>query len=207
MQTVKVWDLPVRIFHWSLVITFAIAYLSGEDGENLHEIAGYLVLGLVLFRIVWGFIGTRHSRFSDFIYGPAAIVDYLRGMLAGNPKHYLGHNPAGGLMVIALLLSLLAVSWTGLEVLAQDGEGPLAGNGLAVVASAQADDDEHEGRSDNGARGDGEEFWEELHELTANFTLLLVFVHIAAVIFSSVVHRENLVRAMVTGRKEIDSNE
>ena len=103
--TIQVWDIAVRIFHWSLVLAYAIAWLT-EDFEEPHEIAGYVVLGLISFRVVWGFIGTKHARFSDFIYAPASIVQYLKSLLTTHPKHYLGHNPAGGAMIILLLLSL-----------------------------------------------------------------------------------------------------
>lgn len=198
-REVYVWDPVVRWFHWTMVVTFTFAYFTGEGDETLHAYAGYVVLGLVLLRIVWGFIGTRHARFSDFIYPPGAIVDYFRGLLRGRPGHYLGHNPAGGVMVIILLLSLLAISWSGLKVYGIEGHGPLAGD-ISVVATAQADDDDDD-EEEEGVDGAAEEYWEDLHEATVNFTLVLVFIHIIAVIVSSVFHQENLVRAMITGRK------
>jgi cytochrome b len=200
---VRVWDPLVRIFHWSLVAAFAIAWLTGDEESRPHELAGYAILGLVLVRIVWGFIGTRYARFSDFVYRPSTVLGYAREMLAGKPRHYLGHNPLGGMMVLALLVSLLAAGVTGLALQgAEQGTGPLASltAGTTVtmpslIAKAVADDDEE----DEGK----EEIWEELHEIFANLTLLLVALHIAGVIIGSLMHRENLVRAMLTGRKPV----
>jgi cytochrome b len=203
---VKVWDPLVRIFHWSLVVAFAIVWLTGDEESRLHELAGYAVIGLVLARIVLGFIGTRYARFSDFVYRPSTVLGYAREMLSGKPKHYLGHNPLGGMMVLALLVSLLAAGVTGLALQgAEQGTGPFAslaaGTTLAmpnVIAKAVADDDE-----DGNGEKENEELWEELHEFFANLTLLLVVLHIAGVIIGSLVHRENLVRAMLTGRKPV----
>lgn len=201
--TVKVWDPLVRLFHWSLVTAFAIAWLTGDEESRLHELAGYAVVGLVLVRVVWGFVGTRYARFSDFVYRPSAVMGYAREMLAGKPKHYLGHNPLGGMMIIALLVSLLATGATGLALQgAEEGTGPFAsltaGATVAmpgIIAKAVADDGDDEKDDGNG------EVWEELHEFFADLTLLLVALHIAGVIVGSLVHRENLVRAMFTGRK------
>lgn len=202
-DTVKVWDPLVRIFHWSLVAAFTISYLSGEEESALHVWSGYVVLGLVLFRVVWGFIGTRHARFSDFIVGPAAIIAYVRGLVAGRPRHYLGHNPLGSVMIVALLLGLLATTVSGLTVYGAEGAGPLAGMMSAkpeqVQGGGRADALAREGEA--GAEDEREEALEELHEFFANFTLVLIALHIAGVVLGSIVHRENLVRAMVTGRK------
>jgi len=198
-NTIKVWDIGVRLFHWGLVALFVLAYISGEvETETLHAWAGYAIIGLLAFRIVWGFIGSRHARFADFIYSPGEIVAYLKGMLVTRPKHYLGHNPAGGLMVIAMLVTLVVVSWTGLLAYGSEGKGPLAQAEFSLVATAQADGweyDEHEG-------GEEDEFWEEVHEGSVNFMLLLIVLHLTGVAVSSLLHRENLVRAMVTGRKQ-----
>jgi cytochrome b len=201
---VKVWDIAVRIFHWSLVLFFTIAFITGEEEDELHEIAGYVVMGLVLFRLLWGFIGSRYARFWNIIYSPQTALAYVRSIVAGNPKHYLGHNPLGGWMVIFLLFSLSITVWSGLELLAvEEGEGPLATN-IQFVQSAYADDDERDKREKH---AEGEEFWEEIHEFFAEFTLLLVIVHIGGVVFSSIVHRENLVRAMITGYKRKRTDE
>jgi cytochrome b len=102
---VLVWDAPVRVFHWLMVLSFAGAYLTAESERwrLVHVTLGYTVAGLVAFRIVWGLVGTRHARFASFVRGPAAVVSYLRGMVQGRPEHHAGHNPAGALAIIALL--------------------------------------------------------------------------------------------------------
>ena len=204
---IRVWDPVVRIFHWSLVATFTIAWLTGEEESRLHELAGYAVIGLVLIRVAWGFVGTKYARFRDFVYPPSAVLAYARDMLARKIKRYLGHNPLGGMMIIALLLSLLAASVTGLVLQGAKERGPFAAitastsvTAPAVITRAVADDDDKE---DNGGNGEADETWKELHEFFANLSLLLVVLHIAGVIVGSLVHRENLVRAMFTGRKPV----
>jgi cytochrome b len=124
-QYIKVWDIAIRVFHWTLVGWYALAFIGSENIPKLHVFFGYSVLFLVLFRIVYGFVGTRYARFSDFLYQPAQIVDYLKGLLIGRPKHYIGHNPAGGFMIIILLLSLLSLTLTGLKAYGVKGHGPL----------------------------------------------------------------------------------
>jgi len=211
---IRVWDPLVRLFHWSLVASFAVAYFSGEEESLVHIYAGYSVAGLLAFRLLWGFIGTRYARFSDFLYSPRRTLDYLKGLRSGRPEHFTGHNPAGGWMIIMLLVSLALTTYSGLEVYGLEGGGPLAGTGaqISLLASARADDDRHEGdeHEGTGARAghDGdegdesaEEFWEELHELFANFTVFLVLIHVAGVLVAGRLHGENLVRAMITGRK------
>jgi len=198
-KQIPVWDLGVRIFHWSLVALFTVAYLSGDELETVHAWSGYAVIGLLLFRIVWGFVGSRHARFTDFIRGPKEVVGYLKSMKAGHPRRYLGHNPAGGAMVLLLLIGLSLVSYTGLKVYATEGHGPLAGAGVSLIASAYADDDDDDEGLD--AEDPAHEFWEEVHELAADFMLILIFLHVAGVVVSSRLEGENLVRAMITGRK------
>jgi len=202
-ESIKVWDILVRIFHWSLAFFFILAYITGEELETVHAWAGYIIIGLLVFRIIWGMIGSKHARFSNFIYSPANIVDYLKSLFTSKPKHYLGHNPAGGAMIVAMLIFLSLSSWSGLKAYEAEGKGPLASAEMNLVSLAQADDwyEEEHGHGEHG--GDHEDdFWEEIHEFFVNFTLLLVFLHLGGVFISSAIHRENLVKAMITGRKE-----
>ncbi|GGX39816.1 cytochrome b/b6 domain-containing protein [Saccharospirillum salsuginis] len=186
-ESVRVWDPLVRIFHWSLVAFFGLAWLASEEWQSLHEWSGYTVAGLVGFRWVWGLIGTRHARFSDFVRRPSVVVDYLKGLVSGRARHYKGHNPAGGWMVVLLLVSLTVLTLTGMTLAGLEGRGLLAGTAWAALP---------------------EDLVEEVHEVFANMLLALVFVHVAGVVVSSWLHRENLVRAMITGRKpSVDSRE
>ncbi len=197
---IKVWDPLVRLFHWSLVAAFVIAYLTGDELEEVHVLAGYFIAGLVVFRLIWGVIGTQHARFSDFVFRPATVIAYLKDILAFRAKRYIGHNPAGGAMVIALLISLSLATLSGMKLYAvEENAGPLAViqlDNISPVATAMADEDE-----DEHDEGEEESVWEEVHEFFVNFTLLLVLVHLAGVALSSVAHGENLPRAMVTGKK------
>ena len=146
IREISVWDPLVRIFHWGLVLTFSIAYFSGDEENNLHIVAGYVTFGLISFRILWGLIGTRFARFSNFVYSPGSVIKYIKDSAAGRPKYYIGHNPAGGVMVIALLLSLLVVTYSGLKVYAiEEGAGPLAQQSteISFIKLAYADDDKH----------------------------------------------------------------
>ena len=193
---IKVWDPFVRLFHWILLGAFCTAYFSegevfeglrerlpGELLQGMHVWAGYAVAGLVLFRLWWGFIGPRHARFSDFVYRPGATLAYLKRVLTLTAPRHLGHNPAGGAMIVVLLVSLTATIVTGLMLYGADkGLGPLAGL-LAETGSATIDG------------------IAEAHEMATNATLLLVGAHLLGVVWESVLHRENLVRAMITGRK------
>ncbi len=208
MGTIRVWDPLVRVFHWSLVVLFFVAYFTGEEENLWHIYAGYGVAGLVVFRVVWGFVGSRHARFSDFVRGPRAVWLYLRGVLAGDAPRHIGHNPAGGWMILALLFTLAVVSFSGMKVYAiEEGLGPLAaGDTVSLVGTARAsDEDDDEDDEEEGHAGEhdeaAEEFWEEVHEASANLMLLLVALHVLGVLVSSRLHGENLVRAMFTGRK------
>jgi cytochrome b len=205
-ETVPVWDIAVRLFHWSLVTTFFVAFFTEDEQLLLHVWAGYTVGGLIAFRVVWGLVGTRHARFTDFIYGPGKAMRYLRNMLQFRAKRYLGHSPAGGIMIIALLLVLSATVWSGLELYAvEKNAGPLAGTERTVVHTAQTaspllhliDDREKDEHSEGG----GESLWEEAHELLADLAMFLVVLHVLGVALASLAHGENLVRSMVTGRK------
>lgn len=184
---IEVWDPLVRVFHWTLAASFATAYATEDDVLALHLIAGYTALALVAFRLVWGFVGPRHARFADFVRGPGEVLAYLKEIVAFRPRRYLGHNPAGGAMVIALLL---LVALTGLSGLALYGAKEFAGPFGPLLA---------------GVGEWGGDALEELHEFLAGFTLLLVVLHVAGVLLAGLQHRENLVRAMFTGRKAIHS--
>ncbi len=195
---VRIWDPLVRYGHWVLAVGFAIAYLTEDDLLTVHVWAGYLVLAIVCVRIVWGLLGSKHARFSDFLYSPQQALRYLTDLFKGHAKRYLGHSPAGAMMVYALLLALLATTGSGLVVYAYDKHaGPLAG--IVSNQSANAANEAGKKTSDS-----VEEFWEEAHEVLANLTLALVALHIGGVLLSSFAHRENLIRAMVTGRKHAD---
>jgi cytochrome b len=105
-QRLPVWDLPTRVFHWSLALSFIGAYVTGENDRwaLVHVTCGYTLLGLIVFRLLWGFVGTRYARFSEFVPGPSSVVLYLSGLIRGRPTHYVGHNPAGALAILTLLL-------------------------------------------------------------------------------------------------------
>lgn len=113
-RTVRVWDPLVRVLHWGLVAAFIAAWATGDEWERAHEIVGYAVAGIVTVRLVWGIIGTRHARFGDFVRGPATVVGYLRAMASGRSPRYLGHNPAGGAMIVAMLALLALISVSGI---------------------------------------------------------------------------------------------
>lgn len=197
-KTVKVWDLSIRVFHWSLVVLFTVAYLSGEEWEKLHAYAGYGVMALLVYRWAWGFLGTPYARFSHFALKPSEAITYVSSIFSGNPKYYLGHNPLGSWMVLALLVSISVTTWTGLELYADEGKGPLAG-GIHLVSPSLAngkDKDREHGRDD-----DEEEWLEDLHEVFSELCLILIVLHVSGVIFSSLVHKENLVKSMIFGDK------
>lgn len=166
---VLVWDAPVRVAHWLMALSFFGAYLTAESERwrLLHVTLGYTMAALVLFRIVWGLVGTRHARFSNFVRGPKAALRYLGSLVSGKPEHHTGHNPAGALAILALLALALGTAASGWALYNEIGGDVL----------------------------------EEVHEVLANSMLALVGVHVAAVLLSSWLHRENLVGAMISGRK------
>ncbi len=174
-EQVKVWDIAVRVFHWSLVTSFAIAWLSADEWDKTHNFAGYIIAGLVGFRLIWGFIGSKHARFTDFVYNPLSVFTYLKDTVYHKAKRYIGHNPLGGAMIIALLLSLVTIT----------------ASGIAMTSNMFW----------------GVEWVEDVHEIAANLTLVLIGLHIAGVITSSFSHRENLVKAMITGYKRRSSDQ
>ena len=115
IKSVKIWDVFVRLFHWALVCIIIVQYISAESNKYIHQNFGYLVACLVLTRIIWGLFGSKHARFSDFLYRPPVIFQYLTGLIKGKPRRYLGHNPVGGLMVFVLLAALLVTTFSGLK--------------------------------------------------------------------------------------------
>jgi cytochrome b len=219
-KTIKVWSPFIRIGHWTLVIAFFTAYFTEDELMTVHAWAGYTVGAYLILRILLGFVGSKHARFSHFLYSPARIVDYLKNLIARKSQHYIGHNPAGGAMVIALLLSLAGTTLTGLKLYAvEENKGPLALTAEQVkkqlqsiqfMAEAKADDDDDDALENETESHEidqeAEEFWEESHELFANLTLFLVILHIAGVIASSIIDKEKLVKAMLTGKKDIDDS-
>ncbi len=180
---VKVWDIAVRVFHWSLVAGFCAAYLTAEEAAKVHVWLGYFILGLLVARILWGFVGTTHARFSDFVRGPALVLNDLKLTLQQKAPRYLGHSPVGGAMVVMLLVFLLATSISGVLVYGADKHKGPAASLMTNVSH------------------DTEEMLEEVHEFAANGTLVLIAFHVLGVAFTSMAHRENLVRSMFSGRK------
>ncbi len=110
---IRVWDPFVRAFHWALVLSFAVAWLSSENMERVHDAAGYVAGALVAARIVWGFVGPGYARFSQFVRSPAMLLDYLKAIAEGSERRFIGHNPAGGAMIVVLLAAMVAAVATG----------------------------------------------------------------------------------------------
>jgi cytochrome b len=217
-DAVAVWDPLVRIVHWLLVAGFVTAYLTEGEPLWVHVWAGYTVGGVVLFRVLWGFVGPRHARFGEFLYGPGKILVYLRDLIGFRSRRYLGHSPAGGAMTLILLLALAVTVGSGLLAYGDEKHaGPLAflfPAPAALEAENAADaplfpsldeeaDEGDEARDEGPGRREDSQFV-ELHETFVNLTLLLVILHIGGVLLASFAHRENLARAMVTGRKRAE---
>jgi len=178
--TELVWRWPVRVFHWALVTGFAFGWFTQELNYEPHRVAGYTVLGLVLFRAVWGFGPTGHARFSSFVRTPVATLDYFAQRIRGRAPRYLGHNPAGGAMIVAILLTVVVICVSGIALDAGENfAGPLAR--FRIYRHA--------------------DLFKEIHRIATNVCLFLVVFHVAGVITESLAHRENLVWAMITGRK------
>jgi cytochrome b len=174
-QRILVWDVPTRVFHWLLVASFAGAFITSESERyrDIHVLLGYTLLGLIVFRLVWGFVGTRYAQFRSFLFKPVEIARYVASMLKAKPAHYVGHNPAGSLAVFMLLALGIITGVTGVMAF-QD----IGGDAL-----------------------------EEFHELASDAMLAVVVLHVTGVLVSSVMHRENLVRAMITGYKPYRENQ
>ena len=170
-RNVRVWDLPVRVFHWGLAASFAGAYLIAETKglRPYHAMLGYTMLGLIAFRLAWGFLGPRYARFASFLYRPREALGYLRGLPRGAGGEYVGHNPAGSWAVYAIMILAVLTGVAGFMTYNRIGGEPV----------------------------------EEFHEIVANLWLVVVGLHVAGVIVSSLAHRTNLARAMVTGYKRV----
>lgn len=169
-QAALVWDMPVRAFHWLLVISFAGAWLTSESEaqQMIHYAFGYSATALILFRVVWGVVGTRYARFSQFIKGPTETIHHIKSLLTGKQHPGLGHNPAGALAMISLMALILLIGLTGYWSVKE-------------------------------FLGD---FMSGAHEVVSNLALVVVVIHIAAAIIMSFLQKENLVKSMVTGRKQ-----
>lgn len=182
MKLVRVWDLPTRTFHWLFATACIVAWVTGDDARytDQHLFAGYGALGLAVFRLVWGVVGAHYARFGQFVRGPAAVLAHLRVLFTPQRHHHLGHNPAGGWAVLALLALVLLLGLSGIAVLGgEEGFGPLAGmlsipQGIAI---------------------------HKLHTLLAWALLGMVLLHLLGVMLESVLQRENLPRSMLSGYK------
>jgi cytochrome b len=186
-KKVRVWDLPVRLFHWALVILLVTSYFSGRAGDDwmkLHFWSGYAILTLLLFRIAWGFVGSTTARFSHFVKAPAAWFVYLRNFVTGRPTYDVGHNPVGGMMVLLLIFAVLAQAIAGLFSADTDlgtVNGPLAN----AVADKWVDR------------------FTSFHHFWVNVILCLVALHVLASIVYLVWKRQNLIGSMFSGRKPL----
>lgn len=170
-QRIKVWDVPTRVFHWLQVLSFTAAYLTAfsERLRNYHVAFGYILLGLLVFRILWGFAGTRYARFASFLFHPGEILVYMRAIIKRKPQHYLGHNPAGSISVWLLLGLGMFICISGVMALQDDASDRVV----------------------------------DLHGMATNIMLGMIALHLAGVVISSIMHRENLAGSMFTGFKRL----
>lgn len=177
LRRVAVWDIPTRLFHWTLLVLVVTSWLTGEEegAAAIHRVSGGLIAGLLVFRLIWGFIGGEHARFADFAAGPATIVRHVRDLLEPQPKRRLGHNPLGGVAVFLLLANVAVLVATGLLSGGEHNAGPFAGFGGLELS--------------------------EVHEAAFRVLQVLVAIHIAGVVFETWRAKDALVPAMITGRK------
>ncbi len=188
-KVVRIWDLPTRLFHWLLVLSVSAALVTGliapASWLDVHTYAGYAIVGLIVFRLVWGFFGGQFSRFRSFIYSPGRVIEHLRGVIRLRPQHYLGHNPSGAAMILVLFLTLTGLTVTGLMAFGGESkQGVLAGF-LTYAMGHNA---------------------KELHEPLAFILMAMVAVHIIGVAVDSRLVRQNLVAAMTTGNKYVPAD-
>ena len=187
MQRILIWDIPTRVFHWALALSFAGAWLTSESDRwlSVHVFLGYQMLGLVAFRVVWGLLGTHYARFSSFWFGPKDALAYLRQVLVRKAPRHVGHNPTGSVAIYLLLVFTLVVGGTGFFTLgSEEQQGAVAG-WMGIT----------QGR-----------IFKSLHEFSANLMLLLVLGHLAGVVVESLLHKENLARSRLTGTKLAGAN-
>jgi cytochrome b len=183
ITNVRVWDWPVRLFHWLLVIAIIGLFVTGKVGGNWmewHEKIGYFVLGLILFRVVWGFVGTYHARFVNFVRGPKTIIAYTKSLFKKDSPRHLGHNPMGAISVLAFLL---VVGFQAISGLFADDDIMLRGPYASMVGSEWSG------------------FITKLHKWNSDLILILIGIHIAAILFYMFVKKDNLIKAMFTGKK------
>jgi len=183
-RRIYVWDVPTRIFHWSLAILVVVAWLTGEGegaSASLHRAAGAAIAGLLMFRIIWGFVGGEHARFADFAFAPAVVIGYVRELMFAKPVRHLGHNPLGAIAVFLILANLIAIVVTGLLSAGEHNAGPFAG-------------------------ASGESF-AELHEASFRVLQGLVTLHLIGVVAETVLTRDALAPAMITGLKRRRADE
>jgi cytochrome b len=189
VRSVPVWDFPTRAFHWTLAVAVVTSYATGgEEGVwfVVHTVSGYAVALLLAFRLVWGFVGSVHSRFTDFVYSGRSVKDYAKRLLRFSPPRFVGHNPLGGWMVILMLAVLAGTVVTGLFSGDDDGG---AGILLPLIAAP------------------GGEGLAEVHEFFGNFIIVLAAIHVVAVFVDWFLTGDNLVKAMINGRKRLDDAE
>jgi cytochrome b len=184
LRKIRLWDLPIRLVHWSFVVLIPLMWWTAEDHNiSLHVKLGYGVLALVLFRILWGFFGSSNARFSQFVKGPGAVMGYLRKTFSGGEAEvHAGHNPAGGWSVVILLLLLATQVGLGLFALDEDN----VGGPLTYLVSYETS-----------------RTLAERHELVFNLIVLFVVFHIAAVAYYAVVKKDRLVPPMITGSRDL----
>jgi len=205
-QTHKVWDLFIRFFHWTLVAAFFVSYLT-EGEYNLHFYTGWYIAILLVSRVIWGLVGSKYSRFSDFVKPPSDIIQYAKSLIEGkdDDKIYLGHNPLGGLMVVLMLTSLATTSFTGVLLYKAEGNDTFAFLQQPVLQEfdeeGEYEENEHHEYKDDHEESEIGEVLEELHEFFANLTLLLILIHVAGVFFTSRHENRNLIKSMFTGKK------
>lgn len=187
-KKVRVWDLPVRLFHWVLVILLVTSYFSGRAGGDwmkLHFWSGYAILTLLLFRIAWGFVGSTTARFSHFVKGPAAWFVYLKNFVTGRPTYDVGHNPVGGIMVLVLIFAVLAQA-------------------LAGLFSADTDLGTVNGPLANAIPDKWVDRLTDFHKFWINVLICLTALHVLAAVTYLVLKRQNLIGSMFTGSKPLD---